>query len=129
MKAKRFCCTIAVIICGMLCGCRGPAHELSEGTYCLYPDSVGLSPTIRFDLTDHTFTFIMNPAVSYLPNGTFQVLGGTVTATTVEGAAYRFEIKDEDTIAFLQEGSSEAATLDRMTPVVDGTEFHLVNEG
>lgn len=129
MRAKIFCLTMAALLCAVLCGCNGAEHELSEGTYAIYVDSIGVSPSITFDLTENTFEFMYNPVLSYIPRGTISMENGIVTATTDDGEEiYIFEIKDDGTIAFIQEGSSEVETYERMTRVVDGTEFYFAGE-
>lgn len=87
------------------------------------------SPSITFDLTENTFEFMYNPVLSYIPRGTISMEDGIVTATTDDGEEiYILEIKDDGTIAFIQEGSSEVETYERMTRVVDGTEFYFAGE-
>lgn len=126
MRAKICCLTVTALLCAVLCGCNGTEHELSEGTYAVYVDSIGVSPSITFDLTENTFEFVYSPVLSYIPRGTISMKDGVVTAITDDGEdTYLFAIKDNDTIAFVQEGSSEVETYEKMTPVVDGTEFYF----
>ena len=92
------------------------------------------SPSIDFDLENNTFTFNYDPLSSYLAHGTFRISGGKVIAETDDGKyTYIFEITDNDTLTFIQKGSSEIEITDapdsfRIPRVFDGAEFKFTEE-
>lgn len=52
-----------------------------------------------------------------------EIDNGKVTATTDDGDTYIFEVPDNDTIKFVQDGSSEVIDTLGNTVVAYGTEF------
>lgn len=135
---KKFISTFVCVILLMfaLCSCSNkPIYGLSEGCYMLnitsdtYP-----SPSIDFDLENNTFTFKYDPLSSYFTHGTFRITNGKVIAKTDDGKyTYIFEITDNDTITFIQNGSSEIKTTNtpdsfRVPKVIDGSEFKFLEE-
>jgi len=78
---------------------------------------------ITFDLHKNRFTLVCDPLSSYLNTGTIE-LDGKITATTDDGKyTYIFEVVDNDTIRFVQNGSSDIASRLEGDPLADGTEF------
>ncbi len=129
-----FICVILLLF--TLCSCSSePIYGLSEGCYMLnitsdtYP-----SPSIDFDLENNTFTFNYDILSSYFSHGTFSISDGKVIAKTDDGKyTYIFEITDNDTITFIQNGSSEIKITDapdsfRVPQVFDGAEFKFLEE-
>lgn len=102
-------------------------YGVSEGTYAVSPEDP-FSPRITFDLHKYRFTFDYNPLSSYLNTGTIE-LDGRITATTDDGKyTYIFEVVDNDTIRFVQKGSSVIVSRLEGNPIADGTEFKFCDE-
>lgn len=97
-------------------------YGVSEGTYAVSEEDI-FSPYITFDLHKNRFTLVCDPLSSYLNTGTIE-LDGKITATTDDGKyTYIFEVVDNDTIRFVQKGSSDIASRLEGDPLADGTEF------
>ena len=89
-----------------------------------------MSPLIKFDTEKNTFSFHYDYISSYYAYGKFSVNDNTVVAETDDGKyTFVFQIKDDDTIVFVQEGSSEIKILDQKAPqIIDGSEFVFMKE-
>lgn len=116
-----------VILCLLFVGCSQTGSGLSEGTYAAKKtEDAIIQPTITFNLEENTFDFMYDPLSSYLPHGSIEIRGEMVTAKTEDGAyTYRFKIIDNDTICFVESGSSPVVTVEGRLPVSDGMEFQL----
>jgi hypothetical protein len=127
LKISRLLLGLMSGLCLLLAGCGQTISGLSEGTYAAKKTKDAMiQPTITFDLKENTFDFSYDPLSSYVSYGSIAVDGGMVTAKTEDGTAtYRFQIVDNDTIRFVQSGSSPVVTVEGKSPVPDGTEFHL----
>ena len=102
-------------------------YGISEGTYAVSPQD-NYSPRIYFDLQDFQFVLTADPALSYLSVGSFE-LDERVVATTDDGKyTYIFEVVDNDTIRFVQKGSSVIVSSPAGEPLADGTEFVFCGE-
>ncbi len=84
-----------------------------------------MSPFIKFDTENNTFSFHYDYVSSYYAYGKFTVKSNTVFTETDDGKyTFIFEIKDDETIVFVQKGSSQINILDERAPQVsDGSEF------
>ena len=74
----------------------------------------------------HEFQFSYDMLSSYLPYGMYTIKGHILTAITYDGRyQYRFEIINEDTLRFLQDGSSDVSLIDERlgTAIHDGDLF------
>lgn len=109
------------------CSCNKTPYGLSEGIYkAKISDECALAPTVSFDMQNYTFTFSYDPFSSYLAVGEYEIKNGKVIAETTDGNyTYIFKIIDNDTIAFIEKGSSDIKmTVEGEKPTVtDGTEF------
>lgn len=104
-------------------------YGLSEGTYCAVGYEDAFSPRITFDLNNYTFEFTYDILSSYINKGSIKIEKGQVAATTDDGKyTYIFDIKDNDTITFVEEGSSKIPAGKGETPIVDKTEFKYADE-
>jgi len=119
--------TLLVACCLTICGCGGQQHYgLSDDRYVLVEDG---QPNefvdIVFEMDDeYWFVFSYDGFSSYRPMGTFTIDDGTVTCVTVDGEhTYIFEIVDNDTLRFVQEGSAELRTLENKIAAADGAIF------
>ena len=102
-------------------------YGISEGTYAVSPQDM-YSPQIYFDLQEFEFVLSADPALSYLSVGTFE-LDERIVATTDDGKyTYIFEVVDNNTIRFVQQGSSVIASPLSGQAVADGTEFKFCGE-
>jgi hypothetical protein len=102
-------------------------YGISEGTYAVSPQDM-CSPQIYFDLQEFEFVLSADPALSYLSVGTFE-LDERIVATTADGKyTYIFEVVDNNTIRFVQKGSSVISSPLRGDTVADGTEFKFCGE-
>ena len=130
MNLKTISCIFLLVMSAVLtfCGCTQPTPVLSDGTYVTSGNETDFfQPAITFDLTEHRFSFGLNPSSSYLTAGTISVDNGYVTAATDDGAyTYIFEIKDKNTVCFVQKGSD--TVMKGESPVTDGTEFKLTGQ-
>ena len=128
MKKALWFLIISVLVIVPLCGCGDNAHYgLSEGTYTAsVSEEVPFPPRVTFNLSDDTFTFSYDALSSYLAYGTFEISDGRIIAKTDDGKyTYLFRIRDNDTIVFVAEGSSEIVMIQGEPSVVDGTEFRF----
>ena len=116
--------TALSVLCLALMGCSKTVTMVSSGTYkAEKTDDTIVAPSITFDLEDKTFIFNYDILSSTLVVGTVEIDDGKVTATTDDGDTYIFEVPDNDTIKFVQDGSSEVIDTFGNTVVTDGTEF------
>ncbi|MBQ8803676.1 MAG: zf-HC2 domain-containing protein [Tyzzerella sp.] len=101
-----------------------------DGAYMIESeeDWGSLITTLQFDLEEHTCMFPQSVFSSVYPGGTFRIKDDKVVVKRYSGKdTYIFEIVDDETIRFVQEGSSEIPLGDgRNLP--DGTVFKLVDE-
>lgn len=114
------------------CGCSQKKEpELLSGSYMLsqYMGAY-MSPFIDFDTKKNTFSFHYDFLSSYYAHGNFTVNDDKVVAKTDNGKyTYVFRIKNDDTIVFIQEGSSEIDIIDEKAPqVINGSEFVFTEE-
>lgn len=87
--------------------------------------------SLKIDAAENSFLFSSDLLSSYLYVGTYEIKVDILTATTHDGKyKYLFKILDEDTLSFMQEGSSPVITIDEQfsEPVQDGTEFVRMKE-
>lgn len=96
------------------------------------PDDYELPvPTLTLDEKNKIFTFPYDLLSSYLPYGTYEIENDLLTATTEDGEyTYLFKIKDENTLEFIEDGSSEIKFIDNNTDVeiYDGAQFRKAEE-
>lgn len=87
-----------------------------------------LIPTLTLNEEEHTFSFAYDVLSSYMPCGTYQMTDKLLTATTEDGLyQYLFEVVDNHTLKFIQEGSSEVYLFDDHlgVPIEDGSLFEM----
>ena len=83
-------------------------------------------PGLALNEKEHTFSFSYDLLSSYLSVGTYVVEKGILTAITDDGLYYyQFKVLDEDTLEFMQEGSSEVRLINEEMGIAvqDGAEF------
>lgn len=96
------------------------AAEETDETYVSYylqdstsPEKALLIPELSLYKTEKTFTFSYDVISSYLSHGTYEIEDGILTAVTDDGNYhYQFKVIDENTLEFLQEGSSDVRLVD-----------------
>lgn len=101
-----------------------------DGTYEIVgEEDLGfLSTLITFNLEEHTCMLPQSIVSSVYPGGTFQIKDNMIITKGVGGQnTYLFKIINEETIMFVQEGSSEISTGDGGT-LPDGTLFKKLEE-
>jgi len=89
--------------------------ELTKDTYDSYDLQASVSeddelflPGLSLDRKEKTFSFGYDILSSYLSCGTYEIKDDVLTAVTDDGIYhYRFKVIDDDTLEFMQEGSSE----------------------
>lgn len=87
-------------------------------------DDLYCTPAVTLNYKDKTFSFSYDVFSSYLSYGTFSEENGKITAVTDDGwYTYIFEVKDEDTIAFVGAGSSAIIMTEGEPVIKDGSEF------
>lgn len=109
---KKISLLLAVVICvaTFFCGCGMNNDEvvLKTGNY----DSIGMGhvegpeefiadPGLYLDTEEMTFIYSFSPSMSYAEYGTYTVQDGTLIASAPIGKTYIFEIKDENTLAIV----------------------------
>ena len=83
-------------------------------------------PGLGLDREEETFSFGFDLLSSYLSCGTYEIEDDVLTAVTDDGMYhYRFKVIDENTLEFMQEGSSEVKLIneDMGIAVKDGAIF------
>lgn len=115
-----------------LCACKDDTvYGISSGAYVLQSETdTPIKPTVSFNTDDNTFTFHYDPLSSYLSHGSFEVANSKITAHTDDDKyTYIFKIVDNDTVCFVENGSSEIAMTPQDNPptVTDGAEFKFEN--
>ncbi|MBQ9983051.1 MAG: hypothetical protein IJP29_00520 [Lachnospiraceae bacterium] len=106
---------------------------LLEGTYYMSlsgEDSAMLAPCLTID-KHKQFTFTYDYSSSYLSMGFYSIKDGIMTARTSDGLyEYRFEVREDGTLAFIQEGSADISYYDHkvMSGVQDGSVFMRKNK-
>lgn len=132
MKKFIICFVCLALLIVTFSGCKGQKEpELLNGSYMLsqYMGAY-MSPIIKFDTEKNTFSFHYDYLSSYYAYGEFTIKDNKIFAETDDGKyTYIFEIKDKETIVFVQEGSSEIDIIDEKAPqVIDGSKFVLMKE-
>ncbi len=120
--------SILFIIIGvsiLLFGCSRTVYGVSEGTYVMQGTQDEIQkPAITFNVGKRTFSFTYDILSSYSPYGSWDFEDDNIVAKTDDGKyTYIFEVMDNDTIRFVQKGSSPITTVEGNTPVTDGAEF------
>lgn len=84
-------------------------------------------PTIQLNEEDNTFSFTHDPLSSVIIGGTYEIKDGILSAKSDNGNDYLFEVVDEDTLRFIQDGSAKIELKDDKIgiPVSDRAEFKL----
>lgn len=120
---------VVVVFIGLLVFSPQHHYGVSGGTYTAGDRDNAQAPKITFDLNSNRFTFTYDLLSSSENTGTIEIKNGKVIATTDnQQDTYIFEIVDNDTLRFVQKGSSEVETRSGAAPVVDGTEFLFSDE-
>ena len=89
-------------------------------------------PSFSVDEDNQTFIFSYDPLSSYAAGGTYSIEDGILTAVTNDGKyQYRFRIREDGTMTFIQDGSSKIQVTDEKTavPVTDGAVFLIGQTG
>ena len=135
MNRKKIITVSAIIVCvgvailGILLNSGKVIYGLSGGTYTVENAENAIIPaSITFGFKKDTFSFNYDLLSSYLPRGTWEIKKGKVIATTDDqNYVYIFDIVDNDTLEFVQKGSSTITYTDENIntnpPIVDGTKF------
>ena len=112
----------------LLSGCGNEKNPISAGTYTMQQTpGKAFAPAVTLNLHDNSFSFTYDPLLSYFPNGTFTVSDGKVRAVTDDGKfTYLFEIVDNTTLRFVQNGSAQTITASGELAVHDGATFKFM---
>jgi len=104
-------------------------YGVSQGTYTAVDGDGGFFPSLTLDVRKNRFVFSYDPFSSYLNAGTFSLKKGKLFAETDDGKfTFVFAVIDNDTIQFVQKGSSEIPVRPEGPPVVDGMAFKFSDE-
>ena len=129
MKKLVVCSIILSLLLITFCSCKQDKEPvLSNGSYILTEnESAYMSPLIKFDTEKNTFAFHYDYLSSYYACGKITLKNNQIIARTDDQKyTYIFEIKNDNTIVFIQKGSSEIKITDKNAPQInDGTEFVL----
>lgn len=132
MKSSRIILAVCLAAVLLLCGCgqSGKEADLQEGMYVEQSGEVsGSSLYFCFYPQEQTFRY-GGIAVSYFVSGSYTLGEGTITAVTEDGEnTYIFRLIDDETIAFVSEGSSEIYSLSTSSLIEDGALFKLLDHG
>ena len=104
-------------------------YGVSSGTYSVIDEDELLLPNITFDLQNARFTFTYDFLSSYLNTGKIKIENEKIIATTDDNKyTYIFKIINNDTIKFVENGSSKVVDLLDNVVITDGTEFKFVDQ-
>ena len=104
-------------------------YGLSAGTYSVVGSDALFQPNIHFDLQKNRFIFTYDLLSSYANAGKIEIGNGRVIASTDDNKyIFVFEVVDNDTIRFVQDGSAKIHVRPGNTAIVDGTEFNYADE-
>lgn len=113
--------------CLTVWSCGGQQHYgLSDDRYVLVEDGrPNEFVDIVFEMDDeYRFVFSYDGFSSYRPTGIFTIDEGKVTCVTDDGKyTFIFEIVDNDTLRFVQDGSSELKTMENGIAASGGAIF------
>lgn len=126
---------------GILAGCSNSnliqtekqtneVESLTESTriYVMKTDKDAVMiPNIQLNEKDKTFILEYDLFSSVLISGIYEIKDGILSAKSDNGNNYLFEVVDEDTLKFIQDGSAEIKLIDDKSgiPVSDGAEFEF----
>lgn len=104
-------------------------YGVSSGTYSVIDEDELLLPNITFDMQNNQFTFTYDFLSSYLNTGKIKIENKKIIATTDDNKyTYIFKIIDNDTIKFVENGSSKVVDILGNVVITDGTEFKFVDQ-
>ena len=104
-------------------------YGVSSGTYSVAGEDGFFLPNITFDIQNERFVLDFDPLSSCFNTGTIKIEHGKVIATTDDNKyTYIFQVIDNDTLQFVEKGSSKIATRSGDVAVNDGTEFKFVDK-
>ena len=104
-------------------------YGVSSGTYSVIDEGELLLPNITFDMQNNQFTFTYDFLSSYLNTGKIKIENKKIIATTDDNKyTYIFKIIDNDTIKFVENGSSKVVDLVGNVVITDGTEFKFIDQ-
>ena len=104
-------------------------YGVSSGTYSVIDEDELLLPNITFDMQNNQFTFTYDFLSSYLNTGKIKIENKKIISTTDDNKyTYIFKIIDNDTIKFVENGSSKVVDLVGNVVITDGTEFKFVDQ-
>ena len=86
------------------------------------------APLNELDTEEQTFMFCMDSLGSYIPYGQYKIKDDILTATTDDGMyTYKFKIVGENSLEFMEEGSSKVSYVNKgvSVNVEDGVVFGL----
>lgn len=115
-----------VAVCFLLLRSR-TIYGISEGTYRMVTeDGSETAPAIHFDMSGEKIRFVfgMDPRMSFAYTGTVQLDGKVRLQADNGGDVWIFDVPDNDTIVFVQSGSSDV--MGENLP--DGAVFRYVSE-
>lgn len=104
-------------------------YGVSSGTYSVIDEYELLLPNITFDMQNNQFTFTYDFLSSYLNTGKIKIENKKIIATTDDNKyTYIFKIIDDNTIKFVENGSSKVVDILGNVVITDGTEFKFVDQ-
>ena len=82
-----------------------------------------LTPYLRINAEDNTFSLGQGAIVSYAERGSFEIQNGKVVATS-QSATYIFEIKDSKTLILVDSGANEFFKLPENVAFILSEDIH-----
>lgn len=122
MKKSNY--VIAVLFV-MMCffGCAQEA-KVKTGVYVLENSGMTADPSLVLDTEDNSFSFSYSMLSSYWPSGFYKIENQMLIAETYDGEnTYQFKIMNDNTLVFVEEGSSFIPSIGEKQAIQEGSIF------
>ncbi|MBE6959903.1 MAG: hypothetical protein E7448_04180 [Ruminococcaceae bacterium] len=103
------CCFVCIIVLVSAVGCTSNSNVpslLSGNYYAVGNYEEMFTPYLYLNAKENKFLFGTGAVISYAEYGTYEVVNGTIIATS-QSTTFRFEIKDENTLILIDNGDNE----------------------
>lgn len=116
-------CLICLLILFSLVGCNSDTNSVRSGNYYAVGDyEEMLTPYLCFDTDKNQFSLGAGSIVSYAEYGTYEIADGKVVATS-QSTTFEFEIKDKNTLVFIDNGDNDYFKIPINTQFVYSEDF------
>ncbi len=122
MKNRIFLIAVLFIMMSFF-GCTQEA-KVKTGVYVFENSGMTADPSLALNTENNSFSFSYSMLSSYWPSGFYEIENQILIAETYDGEnTYRFKIKNENTLVFVEEGSSSIPSIGEKQAIQDGTVF------